>query len=412
LLNAEAGIYAEVPQAPKTVLTINFGADGNSDEFVAGGWSHTERPFRWMTGVESELRINQGLVDGDYIIELDLDPFLKPPALRTQRLTVAVNGTVIGQSTVAHDGRLGYRAPAAALAGGHITSIVLTHPDAARPCDFGQSTDPRSLSVALRRLSVSRVREGASKGQISGSGGIALSELARRINMAPANFIMNFESLGDNCEFGLVQRRCGAEPFLSLLRFAGMELPTLLRALDGRLHEFGDPANVEIQLDDKPRPEYVVHEKRYGVIFHTFRYEGEIEVEGLRQSESKRLSYYARRFVGDLKRGKKIFVIKRNVALREDEILPLYNALASFGPNVLLWMVPADAEHASGSVEVVIPGLLKGFIERFAPHDDATTLMFEHWLQVCANAYQLSLADKMPAQAGTESREEQVPAPA
>jgi hypothetical protein len=409
-LNAEAGISTDVQGTPKTVLTINFGADGNSNEYTAGGWSHTEPAFRWMTGVESELRINQSLVDGDYIIDLDLVPFLKHPALRTQRLTVAVNGTVIGQSTIAHEGRLGYRIPAAALAGQHFTSIVLMHPDAARPSDFGQSKDPRSLSVSLKRLSVSRVRHGASTAKISGTGGIPLSDLARLVNMTPASFIMNFESLGDNCEFGLVQRRCGAEPFLSLLRFAGMDLRTLLRALDGGLLEFGDPANVEIHLDDKPRPEYVVHEKRYGVIFHTFRYEGEIEVEGLRQSESKRLAYYARRFVGDLKRGKKIFVIKRNVALGQDEILPLYNVLSSFGPNVLLWMVPADAEHASGSVEVVIPGLLKGYIERFAPHEDATTLLLDHWLAVCANAYQLTLADGVTSQVGTESCEEHAPA--
>lgn len=394
------------------MLTINFGVDGNSDEFSAGGWSGSERGFRWMTGVESELRINQGFVNGDYIIELDLVPYLKPPELRTQRLTVAVNGAVIGQSTVARDGRFGYRTPAAALAGRDITSIVLTHPDAARPCDLGQSKDPRLLSVSVKRLSVSRIRHGASSGQIKGTGGIALSELLRVVNVTPARFIMNFESLGDNCEFGLVQRRCGAEPFLSLLRFAGMALPTLLRALDAGLHEFGDAANVEIQLDDKPRPEYVVHEKRYGVIFHTFRYQGEIHEEELRASESKRLAYYARRFVGDLKRGKKIFVVKRNLPLREDEILPLYTALSSYGPNVLLWMVPADKEHTSGSVEVVIPGLLKGFIDRFAPHEDATTLLFDHWLEVCANAYQLSLADGMTSQLGTESCGGQVLAPA
>jgi hypothetical protein len=202
---------------------------------------------------------------------------------------------------------------------------------------------------------------------------------------------LNFESLGDNCEFALVQRNCGAEPFLSLLRFAGMELPTLLRALEAGMQDFGNPANVEIRPDDKERPELVVHETRYGVFFHTFRYADETRAERLHATESSRLAYCARRFMNGLKAGNKILVVKRNDPLRDDEILPLYAALSAYGRNTLLWMVPADAEHPSGSVEVVLPGLLKGFIERFAPYEDAPDLLLDHWLAVCANAYPLSL---------------------
>ena len=34
------------------------------------------------------------------------------------------------------------------------------------------------------------------------------------------DLVLQFESIGDNCELGLVQRRAGSEP-LGLLRFAG-----------------------------------------------------------------------------------------------------------------------------------------------------------------------------------------------
>ena len=40
----------------------------------------------------------------------------------------------------------------------------------------------------------------------------------------------------------------------------------------------------------------------------------------------------------------------------------------------------------AGTVEVVMPGLLKGYIDRFAPDDNAHDLSFEGWLRVCANA--------------------------
>jgi len=410
-LNAETKISADSQPTPKTMLTINFGVEGNCEESVAGGWSSPERGFRWMTGVESELRLDQRFVDGDYIIELDLIPFVRPPKLPTQRLNVSVNGIVVGESTLAQSGRFGYRIPAAALAGRHITSVVLTHPDAGRPSDFPPGEDSRLLSVAAARLRMSRVRHGASRQQINGTGGVSRSELVRVVNMSAERFMFNFESLGENCEFGLVQRFCGTEPFLSLLRFASMGLPTLLRALDAGFQDFSDDANIELHPEGTGRVELAIFEKHYGVAFHTFRYQGEIDEEQLRASEAKRLAYCARLLVRDLKRGNKIFVVKRNAALREEEILPLYAALSSYGRNNVLWVVPADAEHASGSVEVVLPGLFKGYIDRFAPIEDAYDLSLDAWLEVCVNAYQLSLADRMAARMGEESSAWQVPAP-
>src|ERR1700761_2131837 len=58
-----------------------------------------------------------------------------------------------------------------------------------------------------------------------------------------------FQSLGDNCEFGLVQRWAGAEP-VHLLRFAGLYIPleqrldALVEAIDDGFTDLGDPASV------------------------------------------------------------------------------------------------------------------------------------------------------------------------
>jgi hypothetical protein len=57
------------------------------------------------------------------------------------------------------------------------------------------------------------------------------------------DLVLNFESIGDNCEFGLVQRMAGAEP-LGLLRFSSTPLPLLVRALRARFDGLADPANV------------------------------------------------------------------------------------------------------------------------------------------------------------------------
>jgi hypothetical protein len=43
-----------------------------------------------------------------------------------------------------------------------------------------------------------------------------------------------------------------------------------------------------------------------------------------------------------------------------------------------------------------MPGLLKGYIDRFAPDDNAHDLSFEGWLRVCANACVLARLQRGP----------------
>ncbi len=357
------------------------------------GWSAPERDFRWMVGVDSELRLDGWFGNGDHIIELELSPFVRPVGVPSQRLTVSVNGMVVGHSTLAHGGRFGYRVPAAAVNGNATTSIVLSHPDAARPCDLGDGNDERLLSLRVMRLSVSRILPGASGLRFDGAGGVALAALEQIVGMSPDKFILNFESLGNNCEFGLVQRRCGAEP-LSLLRFSNIQLPSLLRGLDVGFQDLAENPEIEFRVNSGTA-EYMVYEKRYQLNFHTFRKRGDVDEKRLVAGEPARLAFLVRKFVEDLRGGSKIFVCKRNVPLREDEILPLYAALNSYASNLLLWLVPADAAHRSGSVETVIPGLMKGYIARFAPPEAVHDLLLDAWLEVCVNAYRLSRSTEM-----------------
>jgi hypothetical protein len=86
----------------------------------------------------------------------------------------------------------------------------------------------------------------------------------------------------------------------------------------------------------------------------------------------------------------KIFVYKFGAAVTEEEILPLHMALNRRSETTLLWVVPAERDCPPGTVEVLMPGLLKGYIDRLAPNDNAHDLSFEGWLRVCANALVLA----------------------
>ena len=61
-------------------------------------------------------------------------------------------------------------------------------------------------------------------------------------------------------------------------------------------------------------------------------------------------------------------------------------ALNRYGEATLLWVVPAERDRPAGTVEVVMPGLLKGYIDRFAPDHNAHDFSFDGWLRICANA--------------------------
>jgi len=59
-----------------------------------------------------------------------------------------------------------------------------------------------------------------------------------------------------------------------------------------------------------------------------------------------------------------------------------------------LWVVPEDQEHPAGAVDRIIPGLLRGYIDRFAPQENAYDLSVEAWLSVCVNAFRLAHTDQ------------------
>jgi len=369
------------------VLGLRFGRDSGDANYLGLGWSGDEDGYRWMTGEWSEVWLEDP-GPGNYLLELELSPFVHPPTLLAQRLAVAVRGTVIGRSSVSELNTLGYRIPAALLVGKGPVRLGFLHPDAARPVDLTGNADDRRLALSVRRLGLYRVSGDMSQRQLQGGAGVATDGISALIGIPALQFMLGFESLGDNCEFGLVQRQCGAEP-LGLLRFSNIELGPLLRGLTMEFAGLGARENVELTLSEGERREYVLYQKQYALTFHTFKYEGEVDATVMMDQQIARLALLRRKLLEELRTGEKIFVCKRNEPLSEQEMLPLYAALNRFAANTLLFVTPADAAHPPGTVEQLMPGLLRGSIDRFAPPENAHDLSLESWLAVCVNAYRL-----------------------
>lgn len=214
--------------------------------------------------------------------------------------------------------------------------------------------------------------------------------------MLPLDRLMlHFEALGDNCELGLVQRRAGAEP-LGLLRFAGFHIPIenrltrLLQALDTGFAGLGRPDTVRVEAAGaEGRREYLIKESAFDLMYHSFQAEGQVDPEKLRGMEAKKLEFLRRKFLADLAGGEKLMVCKSNIPQAETDMDGLADTLGRFGPNTLLWVAQAEGGHPAGAAEMKRPGLLKGYVDRFAPYAEATDISYESWFAMCTEAYRL-----------------------
>jgi hypothetical protein len=408
-------------------LTIDFRAGGNSQSYVAGGWALAEPDLTWMIGPESQIILRlDGKAEG-YLLAVDVIPFQHPPELMSQRLIVLANDRVVGSSEVTRPGMLAYRIPQAVYAQSLRTVITLQHPDAARPSALMQSVDERNLAFSVSSVRVYRITGEIFRGAVALPHGLMLAGNQPRERGMPelddmsqfamhhtgqtlSQLAMQFESLGENCEFGLVQRRCDAEP-LGLLRFSSTRLRDLIAGLETGFEGIGDPNDLEPRLEGSGPKEYMIYDKRFGLTYHTFVLEGQRSLWLLKEQESTRLKFLQRKFIEELQAAEKIFVYKGLSAVNDEEVLALFTALNRYGPNVLLWVVPHDADHAPGTVEVLADGLYRGYIDRFAPSDNAHDLSLQSWLHVCSNAYRLMRLQKTsPSAAAAPVLAEPVPA--
>jgi tetratricopeptide (TPR) repeat protein len=202
--------------------------------------------------------------------------------------------------------------------------------------------------------------------------------------LSETDLIMQFESLGENCEFGLVQRYYNAEP-LGLLRFAATSLSMLLEALKTRFAGVGEPEYTTLTANPG---EYITGDRRYGMASHTFINPRSVAAEALFPKQCKRLSFLRNKLLDDLALGEKIFVILATAGSTEDAARELQAAIRSYGPAKLLFMRANVAGHESGSLDVAEDGLMFGYLDRYGRSGgEGWNISNAVWLNVCRKAY-------------------------
>ena len=207
--------------------------------------------------------------------------------------------------------------------------------------------------------------------------------------------LLHFESFGDNCEFGVMQRQAGCEP-LGLFRFADSSAASLLAALDSGFKGVGERENIELTISRSN--EFIVNIKSYAFKYHTRRYEGEVDPEVLRQEEAAKQRFLVRRLLNTLRAGDKIVVRRGSPVETLDDAEALLTALRRHGPVTLLWVTEADEHDAARSVRLIADNLIGGRVGKLTPYHDAHSLEFTSWVDICRGAYMLW---KSKAEVGT-----------
>jgi hypothetical protein len=209
-----------------------------------------------------------------------------------------------------------------------------------------------------------------------------------------------FESLGSNCEFGFVLKRCGLTE-ASLLRWA--EVPSVRTVTQAVLNGFEGI----YQFDNlHPFNGAMVRDDGCGIHWHTllrceqidpqrkptsdnFRFiASQAERRRIWSIESKRMALLALKTRAHLRDGSRIFVYRPSIHepfpdhARDD----LFAALNKSAPNRLLVVTEAKTGDSAGTVKLIQPGLLHGQIDQFAPGDRAHDVSFACWLSLCQAA--------------------------
>lgn len=243
--------------------------------------------------------------------------------------------------------------------------------------DFGKA----SVRISLRDGRALSLPLGEPKG---------LAGLRRELD-ADSALVMRFESCGDNCEFGLLQRKIGIER-MGLMRYSGAaDVFALAATIERRFEGFAEGMDLQIHPFGA---EWMasVHGSRMN--FHTGRTLGDFSEQRIHQEEGLKLRFLAQKFLDDLEEGKKIFVYR---TLRDDRGGPdgmkgmdrLYDAMRGVGPAKLLWVNEADENSVPGEVRHIRDGLYHGFIERLAPHSNAFDSDPAAWLRLLRRAAEM-----------------------
>jgi hypothetical protein len=306
--------------------------------------------------------------------EIDIGYVFTPPIRPYQTLEFCIGKLPIGKVRVFNPCTVSFFIPEKG-------NLGIRLPEASRPIDVACGQDTRTLSIGIADF-----RFGSGYQLFSGIRvrGREIDTIVASLNLSREELALCVESLGDNCELGMVQRVLGAEP-LGLFRFASTSSTSLISALEDRLKGLGAPGTLSLLLQGE-QGEYMVKDNQYGLLYHTWVFARDADGAQILAREYKRLPFLARKFIEDVTSGEKVFVYREHNNLESVSEQRLYSALRNIGPSHLLVVKRADASHAAGAFEGRLDGPCRAWIDY---RGSDWWMIAETWISTLAMAARL-----------------------
>lgn len=202
------------------------------------------------------------------------------------------------------------------------------------------------------------------------------------VDPAPGDkeFYQGFESLGANCEFGLVQRYFGAEP-LGLLRWPALNVAGLLDSLKNEFAELSGIAN--FSLIPGPKGDWDVQTPNFSL--HLYTKMGSVDEDTLLQSVFRRITFMRRSLLETLEEAEKVVVFKEwQFRMSDADISAMDEAVKRYNPaNRFLAVRLSTPDNPPGAVSEVEPRLWSAYVESDARVAAIDNVPLNSWNRIC-----------------------------
>ncbi len=345
-----------------STLQMAFGTAGNAADYEASGWGRPEQDCTWTIAARAELRLPRPVAI-DHALHLSYRAFL--PELRPwQRVRVRLGKEIIGRFVARSDGEITLWLSQNALKSAEDPMLVsFDLVDAAKP-PGALPRDKTVLAIGLRHASLEPLTPPISRDV----------ELAAR----------SCESLGRNCEFGLVQRYCQTEP-ISLLRWSGAPLEGLINGLNNDFAGLMETATGEgsPRILPKERQKFWwLTCDRYNIQVHTGESFQRCSVEQAAQNVRRRLRWLAGKLMDDIRSGEKVFIYSSAEITdvgQASVLIEAFRRCGGPGPLVIVGQGGQDALRQAGD------NVWFARIPRLTSPGNATGVDLGAWLPVLAS---------------------------
>ena len=388
-------------------------------------WSADEDGWLWTTSRSSSFKLPRPRSPACSQLQLSIIPARVRSLTDRQRLTVVANGFVVSQAVYVSETTIVIPLPSEIFAGQDSLTVIFLMPDAIGLTQFRDGNNwprlgfsllaaavetcdlPSNLVATHRDDELGQMRALSSSAKF---GTVPLPDLSEAIlstlGRPLKEILTSFESLGDNCSFGIVQRKAGVE-VLGLFRFGSSSINAVLQGLGDGLEALRSKSEFTMAFGDGRPREHLVRVERYGLQWHTFRYENELTAEQVLEENTAKIQFLRRKFVDGLAAGRKAYVLARTTndsqillaptpdgrffryfsrePIRLSEALAAWCALNRSGPRVLLFITPATNARPGGSVDCLAPGLYRGYAANLMISDRLEVEDHADWLRLLAS---------------------------